>query len=90
MAFPFGMDGIFKNLPFAIWFYLAIEELPLAAEESMDPQRDIPKGDDLGTADADHLRGRDPVPEHGHRTAGAAGIGATAEPLFVGFQDDLR
>jgi ethanolamine permease len=40
---PFGISGIFKALPFAIWFYLAIEELPLAAEESMDPKRDIPR-----------------------------------------------
>jgi len=43
--FPFGtVEGVFLALPFAIWFYLAIEELPLAAEESHDPQRDIPKG----------------------------------------------
>jgi len=42
--FPFGISGIFKALPFAIWFYLAIEEVPLAAEESMDPRRDVPKG----------------------------------------------
>ena len=41
---PFGWDGVFFALPFAIWFYLAIEELPLAAEESHDPKRDIPKG----------------------------------------------
>jgi ethanolamine permease len=41
---PFGISGIFKSLPFAIWFYLAIEEVPLAAEESMDPRRDVPKG----------------------------------------------
>ncbi len=42
--FPFGWDGVFLALPFAIWFYLAIEELPLAAEESHDPKRDIPRG----------------------------------------------
>ena len=43
--FPFGASsGIFLALPFAIWFYLAIEELPLAAEESHDPKRDIPRG----------------------------------------------
>jgi ethanolamine permease len=42
--FPDGVPGIFFALPFAIWFYLAIEELPLAAEESADPQRDIPRG----------------------------------------------
>jgi ethanolamine permease len=41
---PHGVWGIFAALPFAIWFYLAIEELPLAAEEAMDPARDIPKG----------------------------------------------
>ena len=39
-----GVPGIFYALPFAIWFYLAIEELPLAAEESADPKRDIPRG----------------------------------------------
>ncbi|HET8526157.1 MAG TPA: amino acid permease [Actinomycetota bacterium] len=43
-ALPFGISGIFKSLPFAIWFFLAIEEVPLAAEESMDPRRDVPKG----------------------------------------------
>jgi ethanolamine permease len=42
--FPDGVPGVFYALPFAIWFYLAIEELPLAAEESHDPKRDIPKG----------------------------------------------
>jgi len=39
-----GVPGVFYALPFAIWFYLAIEELPLAAEESADPKKDIPKG----------------------------------------------
>ena len=39
-----GVPGVFYALPFAIWFYLAIEELPLAAEESADPARDIPRG----------------------------------------------
>jgi ethanolamine permease len=43
--FPFGVgSGIFLAMPFAIWFFLAIEELPLAAEESHDPKRDIPRG----------------------------------------------
>lgn len=40
---PHGISGIFPAIPFAIWFFLAIEELPLAAEESMDPKRDIPR-----------------------------------------------
>jgi ethanolamine permease len=43
-ALPFGWLGVVRAIPFAIWFYLAIEQLPLAAEESHDPRRDIPKG----------------------------------------------
>ena len=42
--FPDGVPGVFYAFPFAIWFYLAIEELPLAAEESHFPHRDIPRG----------------------------------------------
>ncbi len=40
---PKGMYGIFAALPFAIWFYLAIEQLPLSAEESHDVVNDMPK-----------------------------------------------
>jgi ethanolamine permease len=40
---PFGILGILYALPFAMWFFLGIEELPLAAEESHNPSRDIPK-----------------------------------------------
>lgn len=41
---PFGIYGILASMPFAVWLFLAIEQLPLAAEESVDPQRDMPKG----------------------------------------------
>ena len=41
---PMGIGGILASLPFAVWLFLAIEQLPLAAEESHDPQRDMPKG----------------------------------------------
>lgn len=41
---PFGMKGIMAAVPFAIWFYLAIEGGAMAAEEMVDPQKDIPKG----------------------------------------------
>ncbi|MBZ0218388.1 MAG: amino acid permease, partial [Fimbriimonadaceae bacterium] len=41
---PFGWSGVTSALPFAIWFYLAIEQLPLAAEESHDPKKDMPRG----------------------------------------------
>ncbi len=41
---PFGIAGVFAALPFAVWLFLAIEQLPLAAEESVDPKRDMPRG----------------------------------------------
>src|SRR6187399_1698098 len=47
---PFGWSGVFAAMPFAVWLYLAIEELPLAAEESHDPKKDMPKGLLLGIA----------------------------------------
>jgi ethanolamine permease len=46
--FPFGIHGVLATLPFAVWLFLAIEQLPLAAEESIDPKRDMPKGIILG------------------------------------------
>jgi ethanolamine permease len=41
---PFGYIGIWAAIPYAIWFFLAIEGVPLAAEETSDPQRDLPRG----------------------------------------------
>ena len=41
---PMGWTSVGAALPFAIWLYLAIEQLPLAAEESVDIQRDMPRG----------------------------------------------
>lgn len=40
-AAPEGGVGILKALPFALWFYLAIEGVANAAEESRRPQRDV-------------------------------------------------
>ena len=40
---PHGVLPILVALPFAMWFFLGIEELPLAAEESHNPSKDIPK-----------------------------------------------
>ena len=41
---PFGIGGIWAAFPFAIWFFLAVEGVPLAAEETRDPKRDMPRG----------------------------------------------
>ena len=81
---PFGISGIFKALPFAIWFYLAIEEVPLAAEESMDPRRDVPKGTIWGMHTlliASVLT----LFINSGLDGGAKGIGDTGTPLFDGF-----
>lgn len=43
-AFPLAWSGLFAALPFAIWFYLAIEGVAMVAEEVKDPKRNIPKG----------------------------------------------
>lgn len=41
---PFGMFGIWAAVPFAIWFFLAVEGVPLAAEEAREPEKNVPKG----------------------------------------------
>lgn len=39
---PAALPGIVAAIPFAIWFFLAIEGVAMAAEEAKDPQRSIP------------------------------------------------
>ncbi|MEH3155863.1 MAG: ethanolamine permease [Gordonia paraffinivorans] len=41
---PFGYIGIWAAIPFAIWFFLAVEGVPLAAEETANPERNVPRG----------------------------------------------
>lgn len=41
---PKGIPSIFAALPFAIWFYLALEGVAMSAEEVVCPARDIPRG----------------------------------------------
>jgi ethanolamine permease len=45
---PFGVLPILFALPFAMWFFLGIEELPLTAEEAHNPAKDIPRAGILG------------------------------------------
>lgn len=40
-AFPNGWQGVFAAIPFAIWFFLAIEGVANVAEEAIKPQRTI-------------------------------------------------
>ncbi len=41
---PEGYLGVWAAFPFAIWLFLAVEGVPLAAEEAGDPARDMPRG----------------------------------------------
>lgn len=40
-AMPNGFSGIFAAIPFAIWFFLAIEGVANVAEEAINPQRSV-------------------------------------------------
>ncbi|MBG6246503.1 ethanolamine permease [Candidatus Symbiopectobacterium sp. 'North America'] len=40
---PVALSGIFAAIPFAIWFFFAIEGAAMAAEEAKDPKRTIPR-----------------------------------------------
>src|SRR4051812_40319402 len=82
---PHGISGIFKALPFAIWFFLAIEELPLAAEESHDPKRDIPKATIWGMNTL-VITGLLTLFLNTGVDGGAKHIGVSAAPLFDGFK----
>ena len=41
---PMGIAGVVAALVYGIWFFLAVEGVPLAAEETSDPARDMPRG----------------------------------------------
>src|SRR5712691_11618198 len=82
---PKGWAGVFGALPFALWLYLGIEQLPLAAEESHDPKRDMPKGILWGLATLIVCSFLTPILSGGI-APGTAAVGASSEPLFLGFQ----
>jgi ethanolamine permease len=82
---PNGIAGIFPALPFAIWWYLAIEELPLAAEESHDPRRDVARATMWGMTTllvASILT----LTLNTGVDGGARVVGNSATPLFEGFK----
>lgn len=41
---PMGYLGIWAAVPYAIWFFLAVEGVPLAAEEAKNPSQSVPRG----------------------------------------------
>jgi ethanolamine permease len=84
-AFDVPSKGWLPALPFALWLYLGIEQLPLAAEESHDPRRDMPKGILYGLLTlivCSFLT----VILSAAIAPGAAKLGASQEPLVLSFQ----
>jgi ethanolamine permease len=88
--FPFGVKGVLATLPFAVWLFLAIEQLPLAAEESADPKKDMPKGLILGMLTLmcsalliTFLNSSIGKPDGMH---GAFSLSTSGEPLLDGFR----
>ena len=82
---PKGLFGIFAALPFAIWFYLAIEQLPLSAEESKDVVNDMPKALLYGIGTLLLLSVCTLVLNAGVG-GGAAEVGSSDAPLDIGFR----
>ncbi len=86
--FPPGVSpwsAVIVQLPFALWLYLGIEQLPLAAEESHDPKHDMPRGILYALAALIAISFLTVVLSAGI-APGAAKISTSNEPLFLGFQ----
>jgi len=82
---PHGWFGVFATLPFAVWLFLAIEQLPLAAEESHDPRRDMPRGIILGMLTLMASAYLTVILNTG-TAPGAAKLATSSEPLLDGFR----
>ena len=77
--FPHGYAGIVAALPAAGWFFLAIEGVPLAAEETRAPERDLPRA--MMWAMATLVAFAAAILVLAPAVAGTAAIGAAANPL---------
>ncbi len=83
---PMGIGGALASLPFAVWLFLAIEQLPLAAEESVDPKRDMPKGIILGMLTLIVSAFLILILNPSLPGVGSHALGQSGEPLLDGFK----
>lgn len=83
--YPHGITGVFTSLPFALWVYLGIEQLPLAAEETHEPARSMPKGILSALLTLIIFAFATLVLNSGI-APGASAVGKSNEPLFLGFR----
>ena len=82
---PKGRAGIFASLPFALWVYLGIEQMPLAAEEAHDPAETMPRGIFLALATL-IVFAFTVLTLNAGISPGATAVGLSTEPLFLGFR----
>ena len=80
---PHGIGPVVLAMPFAMWLFLGIEELPLAAEEAHDPTRDIPRAGIWGMITLVVTGGI--VVVLNPALTGAQALGESGEPLLDGF-----
>lgn len=83
--FPFATTGIMLSLPFAVYMFLAVEQLPLTAEEAKNPTRDMPRALVLSIVTLIALAlgvlyFSASIPQ------GAHAMGSSGEPLLDGFR----
>lgn len=83
---PMGIGGALAALPFAVWLFLAIEQLPLAAEESIDPKSDMPKGIILGMVTLIISAFMILLLNPALPGVGSFSLGRSGEPLLDGFK----
>lgn len=81
---PHGVGAIFYALPFAMWLFLGIEELPLAAEEAHTPAKDIPRAGLWGMVTLVVTGGV--VVVLNPALTGSAALADSGEPLLDGFR----
>ena len=81
---PGGVLPILFALPFAMWFFLGIEELPLAAEEAHNPAKDIPRAGIWGLVTL--IVSGAVIFVVNTAVTGTTFMGTSAEPLLDGFR----
>lgn len=80
-----GWDGAIKGFSFSLWFYLGIEELPLAVEETINPSKNMPIGL-VSSIITLSILAFCTVVFNSMIAPGADEIAASSSPLLVGYQ----
>jgi ethanolamine permease len=85
--FPHGAFGIFAAIPFALWLFLGMEQAALAAEETADPGKTMPKA--LTAAIVTLLVVGMCVVIFGPAGGGTDEIGSADDPLYAALTSPL-